>query len=253
MIKITFAQAEKDIFFEEYQYHWHPKIRRRMGILFFKSEGLAHQEICQLFRITRPTLSKTLKLYKAHGLEGLKRLHYKGQPSKLHPFSGLIKKEFEENPVSTIQEAKQRIKELTNLERSPTQIRLFLKKLGLKYLKTGNIPGGEKGNSDKKKERAEWLENELQPRLHEAKAGKRVVLFVDAAHFIYAAYAGFLWCLQRIFLASPKSVCFLLKKIYLKYLPTRLPITLILDNARYQSRFRTETSVSERYREYGSS
>ena len=90
------------------------------------------------------------------------------------------------------------------------------------------------------------------------------MLFVDAAHFIYSAYAGFLWCFQRVFLASPsgrkrfnvlggidavtkelvmvsndsyinaKSVCSLLKKIYLKYLPSGLVITLVLDNARYQ-------------------
>ncbi len=151
MISITFTQEQKDIFFEEYQNHPHPKIRCRMGILFFKSEGLAHQDICRLFRITRPTLSKILRLYKEQGLEEVRTLNYKGQPSKLHPFSDLIKKEFYKNPVSTIQEARQRIKELTGIERSPTQIRLFLKKLGLKYLKTGNIPGGEKGDSDKKK------------------------------------------------------------------------------------------------------
>ena len=73
MINITFTQEQKNIFFEEYQHHSHPKIRRRMGILFFKSEGLAHKEICRLFRITKPTLSKTLKLYNEQGLEGVKR------------------------------------------------------------------------------------------------------------------------------------------------------------------------------------
>ena len=37
----------------------------------------------------------------------------------------------------------------------------------------------------------------------EAQAGQRVVLFLDAAHFIYTVYLGFLWCFERIFLRSP--------------------------------------------------
>ena len=107
----------------------------------------------QLIRYDDFTISFTIKSYCYFilGLEGLKLLNYKGQPSQLHPYSQVIKESFNENPVSTIQEARERIIVLTGLERSPTQIRLFLKKLGLKYLKTGNIPGGEKGNTEKKK------------------------------------------------------------------------------------------------------
>jgi hypothetical protein len=30
-------------------------------------------------------------------------------------------------------------------------------------------------------------------------------LFVDAAHFVHRAYLGFLWCFQRIFMASPSG------------------------------------------------
>ena len=98
--------------------------------------------------------------------------------------------------------------------------------------------------------------------LNEAKEGKRAVYFVDAAHFVHRAYLGFLWCFQRIFMASPsgrkrfnvlgainalthqiitvtnesyinaESFCELLDK--LAALCLNIPITLILDNARYQ-------------------
>jgi transposase len=85
---------------------------------------------------------------------------------------------------------------------------------------------------------------------------------VDAAHFVFKAYLGFLWCFTRILIRSPSgrkrfnvlgalnaithqlitvtnetyitadSVCDLLEKI--AALGIQLPITLILDNTRYQ-------------------
>jgi transposase len=85
---------------------------------------------------------------------------------------------------------------------------------------------------------------------------------VDAAHFVLGAYLGFLWCFERLFVKTgagrqrfnvlgalnavthelitvtnddyinSKSVCDLLRK--LAALGLDLPITLVLDNARYQ-------------------
>jgi transposase len=90
-----------------------------------------------------------------------------------------------------------------------------------------------------------------------------VVLFVDAAHFIYGAYLGWLWCFSRIFIRSPcgrkrfnvlgaldavsrqvhcftndtyitaESVCALLRQVAAFYGQDK-PITIFLDNARYQ-------------------
>jgi transposase len=109
---------------------------------------------------------------------------------------------------------------------------------------------------------ADYLKNEMEPRLDEAQAGKRMVFFVDAAHFVLAPFLGFLWCLKRIFIQAPagrqrfnvlgalnavthelitvtndtyitaESVCALLDK--LSQLIRDVPITLFLDNARYQ-------------------
>jgi transposase len=86
--------------------------------------------------------------------------------------------------------------------------------------------------------------------------------FVDAAHFVHGAFLGFLWCFVRIFILSPsgrkrfnvlgalnavskeiitvtnetyinaESVCKLMVEI--AQLELTMPITLILDNARYQ-------------------
>ncbi len=114
-------------------------------------------------------------------------------------------------------------------------------------------------------EQAEFLDNKLLPRLAEAKRGRRTVLFVDAAPFVFGPFLGYLWCLVRLFVPGPSgrkrynvlaaldavthrvirvcnhayinafSVCELLRRVAAAGLPR--PITLVLDNARYQRCF----------------
>jgi hypothetical protein len=98
--------------------------------------------------------------------------------------------------------------------------------------------------------------------LAEAEEGKRAVFFVDAAHFVLGAFMSVVWCLARVWIRAPSgrqrfnvlgaldavtkevvtvvnstyinslSVCALLEK--LATLRPTLPITVVLDNARYQ-------------------
>jgi transposase len=109
---------------------------------------------------------------------------------------------------------------------------------------------------------ADYLGNQLLPRLEEAQRGQRSVLFVDAAHFVFGPFLGYLWCLVRLFVPGPsgrkrynvlaaldaithrvirvsnhayinaESVCALLRQVAAAGLVG--PITLVLDNARYQ-------------------
>jgi len=44
---------------------------------------------------------------------------------------------------------------------------------------------------------------ELEPRLEEARAGGCAVYFVDASHFVLAPFLGFLWRVARVFLRAP--------------------------------------------------
>jgi transposase len=111
-------------------------------------------------------------------------------------------------------------------------------------------------------EQAAFLNKDLLPRLEQARRGKRTVLFTDAAHFVYGPFLGYLWCLVRLFVPGPsgrkrynvlaaldaithrvirvsnhayinaESVCALLREVAAAGL--RGPITLVLDNARYQ-------------------
>lgn len=98
--------------------------------------------------------------------------------------------------------------------------------------------------------------------MSEAKQEKRVVFFIDAAHFVLAPFLGYLWSFTRLFIKAPsgrkcfnvlgalnavthelitvtndayinaQSVCDLLWKI--ARLNLKQPVTFVLDNARYQ-------------------
>ncbi len=57
--------------------------------------------------------------------------------------------------------------------------------------KVGFIP--DKGaDPDQIEEQEVFRQEKLEPLLEEAKAGKRAVFFVDAAHFVHRVYLGFI-------------------------------------------------------------
>ncbi len=168
---------------------------------------------------------------------------------------------FKEHPPRIVAEAQQAIKEQIGIERSPTPIQAFLKRLGMKCRKVGYVPG-RAANPDKQAEQETFKTQELEPRLAEARVGKRRVLFMDAAHFVLGAYLSRVWCFTRLFIVSPsgrqrfnvlgavdavtkeiftvtnetyinaESVCLLLTQIATRYAGEM--ITIVLDNARYQ-------------------
>jgi transposase len=109
---------------------------------------------------------------------------------------------------------------------------------------------------------AAFLDAELKPCLDAAKAGAGHVFFVDAAHFVFGTFLCCLWSFARIFVraasgrqrfnvlgawnavtrqliavtnttvVNTETMCELLRKI--AGLGLSGPITLVLDNARYQ-------------------
>jgi transposase len=109
------------------------------------------------------------------------------------------------------------------------------------------------------------LDKELQPQLEEAKVGKRIVYFADAAHFVHGAFIACVWCIVRVFIPTPSgrnrynvlgvidaishnfisvcnstyinhlSVIELLEKIRDKHNDSVVPISIFLDNAKYQA------------------
>ena len=112
-----------------------------MEALWLKAQGLPHAEICRLVQVKRNTLVSYLRQYEQGGIEGLKQLKFRGQPSLLLAHQTRIEAEIRAHPPGTVKEASARITALTGIRRSPTQVRWFLKHpLGMKRLKTGVLP-----------------------------------------------------------------------------------------------------------------
>ena len=111
-------------------------------------------------------------------------------------------------------------------------------------------------------EQATFVQEQLEPRLEQARRGRRQVSFVDAAHFVLARYLGCWWCAAWRFVRAAsgrkrshvlealdavtqrrirvtnhdsinaESVCALLRVV--AEASVGLPLTLVLDNARYR-------------------
>jgi transposase len=140
MIRIEISAADLQALQREKQSHPDPRIRRRMETLHLKGLGYSHQEIGQIVGITQKTLRSYLRLYQAGGLEALKRRHFYQPQSALARHRATLEAEFKAKPAQSMKEAADRIEKLTKIRRSPDQVRRYLTSMGLKRLKTGQIP-----------------------------------------------------------------------------------------------------------------
>ncbi len=113
-----------------------------------------------------------LKLYKDGGIELLGQLNYKGQASKLNAYTEQMIAYVTTHPPTGIPEAQHAVEEQTGLKRSPTHIRDFLRRIGMKCRKVGHVPG-KTVDPETMKEQEDFQRDEREPRLEEAKAGKR--------------------------------------------------------------------------------
>ena len=257
MIQVDIRQNDVETIKYERKHHPHPRVQQRMDVVWFKSHGLPHKKIAQLADVGDNTVTEYLRMYNEGGIEKLKELNFYKPQSELVQHTSSLEKYFKDNPFTSIKEAASKIEKLTGIKRSETQVRKFLKSMGVKRNKVGTIPA--KADLE---EQSKFKNEKLEPRLEEAKAGKRKVFFVDAAHFVLAAFLGYLWSFSRIFIKAPAgrkrfnvlgaldaithelitvtndtyinahSVCQLLWITSQRYCD--VPITFVLDNARYQ-------------------
>ena len=257
MLKITFSEAEVQALQQQRFTHSEAAVRVKMEALYLKSQGVPHQDIAHWCGLSLSTVRRYLQQYGDGGLERLQR-HTRYCPhSALEEHRARLAAAFDEKPPATVAEAAARIEELTGIRRQPTQVRAFLQSLGLKRLKVGSIPAKADPTQQE-----QFLQEQLQPRLAQARAGQRTVFFMDAAHFVYGPFLGWLWCVARLFVQAPagrqrlnvlaalhaltqeivtvtnlsyitaESVCILLHQLAQLY-PHQL-LTVVLDNARYQ-------------------
>ena len=140
MLHITFSEQDiAELHYERY-HHPHPRVQMKMEALLFSSRALPHREIAACVGVSEPTLRTYFRTYLTGGIAALREVHFYRPTSDLEPHRTTLEAYFTEHPPSSATQAAAAIEELTGIKRSPTQIRIFMKKLGLKRLKTYAIP-----------------------------------------------------------------------------------------------------------------
>ena len=245
-------------------HHPDPRVQQKMEVLWLKSYGLPHDRIAAYAGVSRRTVQRYLRDYRTGGLDRLRRCPWHQPVGALREHEASLEEYFWEHPPRSAKHAQAVIEQQTGLRRSLTQVRHFLKdRLALRWRKVGAVPVPPKKTVEEHaREQAEFVREKLEPRLEEARRGRRQVYFVDAAHFVFAPFLGCVWCLARLFVRAASgrkrynvlgamnavthrlirvtnqayinadSVCELLRAVAAA--GVGLPITLVLDNARYQ-------------------
>lgn len=243
--------------YEAYSYPC-PMVQKRLLSVLIKAQlQCSNEQVSQVTGLCPNSVSYWIHIYEAKGITGLLSNNYGTNKSDLENHCDSILSSFADRPPRSASEASLRIEEMTGVRRSEQQVRAFMKRHGLKFLKCGHIPAKADSNAQR-----HWVSTELEPAIEAAKAGKIHLLFMDAAHFVLCPFLCCLWCAVRVFIkassgrnrinvlgavhAITKEVVTLSNTTYitadtivafLKQLKERFsdkPIAIVLDNARYQ-------------------
>ena len=133
MITIKFTEDMVEELKQERFNHPSPRVQLKMEVLYLKSKGLRHGQICDICDITRATFASYLKAYIAGGMEELKELNYDGRKNELLECAASIEEYFNKTPARSLKEARAKIEEITGIRRSLPQIWKFFKRMKFKY------------------------------------------------------------------------------------------------------------------------
>lgn len=140
MIQINFSATDVDALRYWRFQHPDPRVQVRLEALYLRSQRVANRDILRLCGISKASFHRYLNAYVTGGIEQLKQIdHYRPQ-SALAPYRPTLEAYFRAHPPATVAEAAAQIQEQTGVARKPTQVRQFLKALGMQPRKVGMIP-----------------------------------------------------------------------------------------------------------------
>lgn len=186
MIRIDFSAEDVQDIKRLRHEHVHPRVRRRMEVLWLKSQGLAHNDICRLSGVSANTLCEYLRKFQSGGVRGLMELNFRIPQSALEPHRGMLKAYFRAHPPASINEAVAKIEELTEIKRSPSAVCNFLHSLGLAPRRVGTIPS--KADPE---EQEQFRISKLEPRLEEARQGRRAIFLSMPLTSFWAPFSAY--------------------------------------------------------------
>jgi DNA-binding transcriptional ArsR family regulator len=128
MREFTFSEETVAEIRHERYHHPHPRVQRKMEVLWLKSRGLTHAEIAELADVSPRSVQRYLDEFEQGGLVRVRRLGWQGKQCELDPHRASLEDYFIDNPPRSAREAQQAIERLTGIRRGLSQVRAFMKK-----------------------------------------------------------------------------------------------------------------------------
>lgn len=138
--RIQLTEEQQRIVNAERDSHPQEHVRRKMLVLWLLHCGLSREKAAEVAGLGRATVQRYLAAFRDGGLEGLRQWGITGPVSDLAAHRDLIREEFTRQPARSMNEACERIERLTGIRRQPTQVRKFLKGMGLKWQRVRALP-----------------------------------------------------------------------------------------------------------------
>ena len=239
-------------------HHPLPAIQRRMEIILLAAKSsMSYRQIAELVKVHPNTVTNVLVDFERGGTEALMKWEMTGKKNVLIGFDDWMRKLWSAHPPADLKEAAATLERITGVKRCVSTVRTFLLRLGFTWRKAGSVPKKADPDSQRK-----FLAEHIQPCLSEAARDERRVYFMDASHFVFGAFLGYIWCLTRVFIPTSagrqrynvlgavdiighslltvandsyitaETVCEMLVKMAKQ--ESQKAITVFLDNARYQ-------------------
>lgn len=139
-LRVQLTEEEQRIVDEERSSHPNLRIRERMLVLWLLHSGLTRQKAAEIVGVGRATVQRYVVAFREGGLDGLRQWKVNHPVSEMAAYRELLRQSFEDQPARTVAEAGERIFQLTGLRRGPSQVRKFVKDLGMKWQCVRAIP-----------------------------------------------------------------------------------------------------------------
>jgi transposase len=139
-LRVELTEEQQQIVNSERDTHPQEHVRRKMLVVWLLHCGLTRDKVAEIVGLGRATVQRYVAAFREGGLDGLRAWGVQGPVSDLAAHTERIREEFTRQPARSIAEACERIEQLTGIRRQPSQVRQFLKGMGLKFQRVRAIP-----------------------------------------------------------------------------------------------------------------
>jgi transposase len=140
MIKIIFNEEDISALRHGRFQHPDPRVHVRLEALYWRSQGVANTEILRLCGMSKASFHRYLKADMVGGITQLKHSDHYRPHSELTNHRTTLEAYFHQHPPATVAEAAAKLAELPGMVRKPTQVRQYLRALGMKPMQVGMLP-----------------------------------------------------------------------------------------------------------------